>query len=239
MLVTCFSTARSVTTSCSAIAWFERPSAISVEHLAVALRERDEPVVAATATQHLDDDLRVERRAALADAAHRVREALDVPHPVLEQVAGPFGAVADEVERIALVQVLRQDHHPGFRQAAADLDCRAKAVVGFGRRHPDVHHRHVGLVRGHLSHQVLGIACLRDDLEARVPEHAHDPLPHEYRVFADDYTHRILASRVLARALVTAEAPRSLRPITRSSARNLGRRSLTGNARIQRRRGSR
>ena len=29
MLVTCFSTARSVTTSCSAMAWFERPSAIS------------------------------------------------------------------------------------------------------------------------------------------------------------------------------------------------------------------
>jgi hypothetical protein len=42
------------------------------------------------------------------------------------------------------------------------------------RRHPDVHYSHVGTARGQLSHQLLAIVRLRDDLEARLPEHAHD-----------------------------------------------------------------
>ena len=66
--------------------------------------------------------------------------------------------------------------HGRPRQAAADLDCGAEAVVGVGRRHPDVHDCHVWLVRGHLSQQLLGIAGLSDNVEARLPEHSHDPL---------------------------------------------------------------
>ena len=62
MLLTCFSTAPSLTTSACAIAAFDRPSAISDEHLALAGREPVERVALPGAGEQLRDHLRVERR---------------------------------------------------------------------------------------------------------------------------------------------------------------------------------
>ena len=79
----------------------------------------------------------------------------------------------------------------------ADLQRRAQAVVGVGRRHADVDDRHVGLVRVDLAQQVLGVAGLADHVEAPLLEQPHDPLAQEHRVVGDDYAHGILAVMVV------------------------------------------
>jgi hypothetical protein len=56
-------------------------------------------------------------------------------------------------------------------------------------RHSDVDDRDIGLVRPHLAQQVLGVASLRDYLEAGIAEQARDAFPQEYRIFAQDYAH--------------------------------------------------
>ena len=57
------------------------------QHLALARGEAVERAVGALAREQLGDDLGVERRAAVGDAAHGVDEVVDVHDPVLEQVA--------------------------------------------------------------------------------------------------------------------------------------------------------
>ena len=101
MLVTCFSTARSVTNIRSAIAPLERPSAIS------SSTSRSRGVSSASGSprappaDELRDDRRVERRAALGDAAHGRAELVEVGHAVLEQVADALRAVGEQLQRVA------------------------------------------------------------------------------------------------------------------------------------------
>ena len=62
----------------------------------------------------------------------------------------------------------------------------AQALVGVGRRHPDVDDRDVGLVGADLAQQVLGVAGLAGDLEARLLEQAGEALAQEDGVVGDD-----------------------------------------------------
>ncbi len=62
----------------------------------------------------------------------------------------------------------------------------AQALVGVGRRHPHVHDRDVGLVRADLAHQVLGVAGLADDVEARLLEQADEALAQQHGVIGDN-----------------------------------------------------
>ena len=55
----------------------------------------------------------VERAAAPRDPGDRVDEALDITHPLLEQVADSLGAVPDQVERVLLLVVLRKHQDTG------------------------------------------------------------------------------------------------------------------------------
>ena len=107
-----------------------------------------------------------------ATCAHRVREALDLRHAVLEQVADALGAVLEQrARRSAPRRTGRAASTPMLRQLGADLGARpASALVDVRRRHPDVDDGHVGLVLAHLAQQLLGVAGLADDLEARVLE---------------------------------------------------------------------
>ena len=143
MLVTCFSTARSVTTSCSAIAAFERPSAISSSTSRSRGVSSADGIVAALPADELRDDRRVERGAALADAPHRRDELVDVGDAVLEQVADALGALGEELERVGGLEVLREHEHAGLRVLLADLRRRPQALVGLRRRHADVDDRDV------------------------------------------------------------------------------------------------
>jgi hypothetical protein len=52
----------------------------------------------------------------------------------------------------------------------------AQALVGMGRRHADVDHRDVRLVRADLAQQVLAVARVAGDLEARLLQQPPDSL---------------------------------------------------------------
>ena len=139
--VTCFSTARSVTTSASAIAALERPSAIRPEHLALARGQRLERILAAAAAEQQRDDLGIERRAAAGDAAHRVGERVHVGHAVLEQVAGALGGLRQQLERVGLLDVLARAR--ARRSRGARRGCGARRAgprrcgsAACGRRPP-------------------------------------------------------------------------------------------------------
>jgi hypothetical protein len=183
MLVTCFSTARSVMKRRSPIAAFE------LQHLALTRREPLERVALPAAPDELRDDRRVECRAALRDAPHRGRELLHVRDAVLEQVADTLGALRQQLHRVGRLDVLRQHEHAGRGEALADLLGGAQALVGLRRRHADVHHGHVRLVHGDVAQQVLGRPRLRDDLEARLGEQPGDALAEQHRVVREHYAH--------------------------------------------------
>ena len=146
MLVTCFSTVLSLTTSAAAMAEFDRPSAMAGEHLALAGRERGERVAPAAAGEELGDDLGVEGGAALAHPAHGGEELGDVGDAVLEEVAEAAGIDGEQLGGVALLDVLRQHEDADPRPARADLEGGPEAVVGVGRRHAHVDDGEVGLV---------------------------------------------------------------------------------------------
>ena len=71
---------------------------------------------------------------------------------------------------------------------------RPQALVGVRRRHPDVDDRDVGLVGADLAQQVLGVAGLADDVEARLFEQAHETLAQQHGVIGDHDTQFVLSS---------------------------------------------
>src|SRR5713226_5401504 len=110
MLVTCFSTPRSVRNTRAAIAEFDSPSAINSS--TSRSRALNSPIVVAAAPAHeLRDNAGVERGAALGDSLDRGDEVGEVVHPVFQQIADPFGAVLQQLERVALLDVLREHEH--------------------------------------------------------------------------------------------------------------------------------
>jgi hypothetical protein len=194
MLVTCFSTARSVTTSSSAIAWFDRPSAMSPSTSRSRGVSSPNRIVAAATADELRDDARVERGAAFRDAAHCRAEVVDVRNAVLEEVADALGALRQELHRVAGLDVLREDEHGGVGVLLADLLRRDEPLVGVRGRHADVDDRDVGVVGADLQQQLLGVAGLADDLEAAVLEQAWRS-PRAERTESSARTTRVVPSR--------------------------------------------
>ena len=170
--VTCFSTAGGPTVSRSAMPWFDSPSAISASTSRSRGVSASSGSRAAPAPEHPRDDLGVERRPALRDRAHGLDEVAEVGDAVLEQVADAARVVADELGHEALDQVLGEHEHADVRLPAPDLDRRPQPVVGEVRRHPDVDHRDVGLVRADLAQQVRRVARLRRRPRSRPPRAA-------------------------------------------------------------------
>ena len=91
MLLTCFSTALSVTTSDRAIAGLLRPSAISASTSRSRGVSRSSGSRRRRPGQQLGDDLGIERRAAGADPPHGGEELGDVGDAVLEEVPDRLG----------------------------------------------------------------------------------------------------------------------------------------------------
>ena len=162
MLVTCFSTARSETTNASAIAAFERPSAISSstsrsrggERARAGRPSRWRPTRCETTSGSSADPPPATR-------CDRVDEALDVGDAVLQQVADAGRVVGQQRLRVVGLDVLGQDQHAQVGVLGAQLDRRAQAVVGVVGRHAHVDDRDVGLVGADLAHEVVGVARLR------------------------------------------------------------------------------
>ena len=158
--VTCFSTARSVTTSSSATARFERPSAISPSTSRSRGVSSSSGSSARLRLEHVRHHLGVERGPAVGHARHRVGEQLHVGHAVLQQVADAVAALGQQVDRVALLDVLGEDEHalstaapraapapPGARRRCSSAACgcrsprrpacgRAPCASGRRRRRP-------------------------------------------------------------------------------------------------------
>ena len=179
-----------------------------LEHLALAGGELVERILAPTPPHELAHDRRIERRAALADTAHRGGELVHVRDPVLQQVADAFRVLGQELHRVARLHVLREHEHARAREALADLLGRAQTLVGLGRRHADVHDRHARLVHRHVSEQVLRGAGLGRHLEAGLLEQARDALAKEDRVVGEDDAHPL---HQLARVPERREVHRQVR----------------------------
>ena len=112
------------------------PFGHEAQHLAFARRERRERVRASLAAKHQRHDLGIECRAALGHAPHGVGEGPDIGDAVLEQVAGALGGLGQQLDRVGLLDVLREHEHRGVGVLGADPMRRAQAFIGVGRRMP-------------------------------------------------------------------------------------------------------
>ena len=123
----CFSTARLVRNSDSAIAVLLLPCAISREHLALARGQLVErrALGSGRARDERLDDLRVDHRAAVGDGADRRHQLGAVVHALLEQVGAAVGAALEQRERVDRVGELAEDHDADLRVAVAQLGRRA------------------------------------------------------------------------------------------------------------------
>jgi hypothetical protein len=79
----------------------------------------------------------------------------------------------------------------------------AQALVRVGRRHANVDHRDVGLMRADLAEQILAVAGLAGDLEARLLQQPRDSLAQQHRILGDHHADGIVlrARRCPARTL--------------------------------------
>ncbi len=170
----------------SAIAAFERPSAISAKDLAFPRRQLVQRRVAAWAPEQPRHHLGIDDRAARGDPAHRVGEVVELHHPLLEQVADAGRIVPDQVDRVASLDVLREDEDRDGRMVRPDPAGRLEALGRVGRRHPDVDDREVralAIDEGQQAGHVIGLA---DDLEAGGGESRREGLAEEDGIVGED-----------------------------------------------------
>ena len=210
MLVTCFSTPRSVRNTRAAIAEFDSPSAISSS--TSRSRALSSPIGSSRRRRptSCETTLGSSAEPPLGDPLDRGDEVGEVVDPVLQQVADAFGAFLQQLERVALLDVLGEDEHRRVRVLLADLLRRAQSFVGLGRRHLDVDDRDVGLVRADLQQQILGRAALADDLESLALEQAGDALAQQHGVVGEDDADRRLV--VLQIGVLDVDATECRRP---------------------------
>ena len=104
------------------------------EDFALALAQGVEGVVVAPGpVDELGDDGGVENGAALGDSADARGELVEGGEAVLEQVADAFGAVLDQLEGVAWLEVLGEDDDADARPAGADLARRVVMRCGVGQ----------------------------------------------------------------------------------------------------------
>ena len=164
----CFSTARSESPSAVPTAALFLPWAISAEHLALAgsqVGERRGPGPAARGHEDLDH-LRVDDRAAAGDVADGRHDLVGIRDPLLQQV----GAALRAALRAARARTTGRRTARARPRRARDGSRRSwfagsDALVGPGRRHPDVGHHHVGRIGLDRVEQRREVADERHDLD--------------------------------------------------------------------------
>ena len=91
---------------------------------------------------------------------------------------------------------------------AAQSHSRAQAVVGVGRRHPDVHYRDVRVVRLDGGAERVGVADRRGDLVPAVLEDLGEPGSKYRGVLGDHYSHAACSQVPDGISMVTTVGPR-------------------------------
>ena len=117
----------------------------------------------------------------------------------------------------SLLDVGGEHQDAGLRMLVADPQRGAQAVVGVGRRHADVDHRDVRLVRPDLADEVVRVPRLAHDVEAMIAEEPGDSLAQQDRVLRDDYSHGILAITVVPEPVPESTSSRPPSADTRSA----------------------
>ena len=112
-------------------------------------------------------------------------KSLDVGHPVLEQVADAGGVVGQEIGGIAGLDVLGEEQDAETLVLGPQLEGQAQALVGEGRRHADVDHRHVGRVLRDGAAQRGRVTDGAGDHEAAVHQELHQAVAEDGRVLRD------------------------------------------------------
>ena len=177
MPATCFCTARAVTTRRSAIARFERPSAMSAStsrSRGVSALERVVVALGGRAAAR-----RASGRAPSRPSATRrsgVDELGEVDHAVLEQVADAPAGSREQRHRVARLDVLREDEHADVRVRARGSQRRARCPRRCGSAACGCRRPRRRAACGDLVQQLVGVAACADDLEARLGEQARDAL---------------------------------------------------------------
>ena len=162
------------------------------EHLALSLGQPRRAETRRGCAEHPAHHFGIEHGTAGRDAPQRARDLAEVGDPVLEQIADTARVVADQLERVARLDVLAEHEYADLRVRPADRHGRSEPIVGMRGRHPDVGHDHVGLMRADLADEVVGVTGLRDDLEAVRLEHARLPLAQQGVVVGQDDAERAL-----------------------------------------------
>ena len=119
--------------------------------------------------RELRDDVGVDDGAAVSRRGGRVEELVELHDAVLEQVAEALGDVARRASARSRASTTCESTSTPTSGCSARIVAAALALVGMGRRHADVDDRDVGLARLDRSQQLIGVAGLADDLEARRP----------------------------------------------------------------------
>ena len=165
----CFSTARLVRTSVSAIAALLLPLAIS------ARTSRSRPVSAASgerSTAQLGgderlDDLGVQHRAAGRDRLDRRDELSAVVDALLQQIRAALRPGLQQRQRVGGLGVVAQHDHPDLGVRLAQQRRHADALVGARGRHPDVRHHDVGTLALDRRQQRGKVATRGDHVASR------------------------------------------------------------------------
>ena len=194
MFVTCFSTARSVTTSCvgdRACSSGPPPSAPSTSRSRVGQlaradrRRRRRPSSCETTSGSSAEPPSPTRRTAS-------RKSSDVGDAVLEQVADALGAVGQQVERVALLDVLREHEHAGLRMLAADLfrgDAGPSSVLVGGMRMSTI--ATSGVCAATLRSRSSASPAWPTTSNPALLEQPGDALAQEHRVLGDHDAHAV------------------------------------------------
>jgi hypothetical protein len=132
------------------------------------------------------DHVRIKHRAAVGDAAHGIGEHAQIADLLLQHVPDTLSAVGDQVERVTVLEELRQDQYAYLRSAGPDLKCRPEPVIAMIRGHLDVGNDDIRAVGAGHPDQVARVSRRTDHVESPVLEDVYDPFPHEGLVLADD-----------------------------------------------------
>ena len=200
---------RSVTNSAAAIARLDRPSATrastsrsrSVSSASGSSRRR-RPNSRATIVGSIT-------RLALGDPAQRVDEHRDVEDALLEQVADALGVLLEQPQRVARLDVLGEHQHADVGVLGADPLRRDQALVGVGRRHPDVDDRGVRAARAGPAAAALGVAAWPTTSTPASVSRRAMPSRVSMTSSAIDYAHGISARRSSSAPTSSAAAERA------------------------------
>ena len=167
-----------------------------LEHLPLARGQLVERILAAPAADEPRDDRGVHDGLAVDEPSQRVDEDRDVEHALLEQVADALGMLLEQAQRVARLDVVREQQHAGLRGARARICVAAtspSSVCVGGMRMSTI------ATSGRWSRTWRSSAgpssTWRDDLDVGAFEQPHDALAREHRVLGDDYAHGSSARR--------------------------------------------